>query len=426
MLTEEIKNKIRELRVLYPNVGVGYGHKVTNEQMTGEFAIVFSVKEKKPKNLLSPDELLPSEDIVLSSTTLKTDVVEVGEPKLLACNPECYTFDSNPPGNRNLIRPILGGSKIAVTSNSSDLKCCWGTLGFVAVDIETDSLVGVTNNHVAVRDASFTSVRNINSVIFNEYDIVNGGSVNPDFVYQPTGTTTATSLNLIGQVLRYVPIVMAPFGNINTVDAALISLSGSNIMSIAQSYRQFGLTGITTPLPFATTAEIDNLLVTNPLIYSSGARTGPKQGQPCPLRIFQLNTNISQIAYNFQGSSVLTSFVDVFSFVRPENDPSIATVCNIPSYGGDSGSAMIANIGGTFKIIGLLFAGSDYYGYACRIDEVAQQLGIYAWDGSVKNLVDTSTIQFRTLPGGNSNVTTTCGGNTYWQVGLTTLNNPCV
>jgi hypothetical protein len=420
MLTEEIKNKIRELRILYPNVGIGYGHKVTNEEMTGEFAIVFSVKEKKAKHLLSPDELLPSEDIILSSTILKTDVVEVGEIKPLACNPECYTFDStNPPGNRNFIRPIVGGLKIMPDASEP----YYGTMGFIAVDIETDSLVGVTNNHVAIKDATFTTERNINGVIFNEYDITDGGPVTPDFMGQPTSFSVG---NNIGQVLRYVPIVMETGGTINTVDAAIFSISGSSVMQLSESYKQFGLTGITTPLPFATTAEIDNLLVTNPLIYSSGARTGPKQGQPCPLRIFQLNTNIPLIYYNIQNSEQLTSFVDVFSFVRPVNDPNISTVCNIPSYPGDSGSAMIAQIGGVFKIIGLLFAGSDYYGYACRIDEVVQQLGIYAWDGSLKNLVDTSTIQYRTIPGGNGNKTVTCGGNTYWQVGLTTLNNPCV
>ena len=52
----------------------------------------------------------------------------------------------------------------------------------------------------------------------------------------------------------------------------------------------------------------------------------------------------------------------------------------------DSGSALAAYIDGVWKIIGLCFAGSTYYGMACRIDNVAAQLNISAWDGTTKKL----------------------------------------
>ena len=105
--------------------------------------------------------------------------------------------------------------------------------------------------------------------------------------------------------------------------------------------------------------------------------------------------------------------------------------------GGDSGSALIADIGGTIKVIGLVFAGgtsgcdggpnSYTYGFACRIDEVASQLGITSWNkGDLLKAVNTSTIEYRTEPGGSDQKTKSCDGKTFWQVGLTnTLDNPC-
>ena len=53
------------------------------------------------------------------------------------------------------------------------------------------------------------------------------------------------------------------------------------------------------------------------------------------------------------------------------------------SQGGDSGSAVFANIGGTWKLAGLLFAGAYPSGGSfCRITNVARELGIERWDGS--------------------------------------------
>ena len=88
-------------------------------------------------------------------------------------------------------------------------------------------------------------------------------------------------------------------------------------------------------------------------------------------------------------------------------------------------------------MIGLVFAGggpgcyggnnSYTFGYACRIDEVASQLGIRSWDKEdLLQFVKTSTIDYRTEPGGSSDKTKSCDGKTFWQVGLTnTLDNPC-
>lgn len=420
MLTEEIKNLIDDLYNVTPNyVGVGYGHKVTNGEMTGDHAIIFFVPQKKPLYIIPENEVLPSEEIVLGDLILKMDVVEIGEVTAFACDPSCYSWQTVPPANRQYIRPMQGG--ISLTSQNQ--LGTVGTLGFIAVDTETQALVGVTNNHVVIKDAFYTSQRDPLGPITNEYDITDGGARNPDTAYQP-GETNSPPLNYkVGEVVRYVPIYLS--GGVNKVDGALISVECSPVINIAESFKQFGLS-YNSPYQFATTAEIDNLLSTNPMLYSSGRTTGVKQGSPCPLRTFALGVNLPVSGYKLQGVAQTVTFNDVIQFVRPENDPNLSTVCIYPIYPGDSGSALVANFGDVSKIIGLCFAGSSYYGFACRIDHVAEELGIQEWDGSSKPIVDPDTIDYITVSNQNSIKIESCSGDTYWQAGLTLLNNPCL
>ena len=113
------------------------------------------------------------------------------------------------------------------------------------------------------------------------------------------------------------------------------------------------------------------------------------------------------------------------------------TLCADPVMGGDSGSALIADYSGVRKIIGLVFAGGGqqvingpyFQGFANRIDDVASEIGIEAWDGDITTTeyVDTNSIEYITTSNGSPNKTEVCGiGNDYWQVGLTTLSDPCI
>jgi hypothetical protein len=203
-------------------------------------------------------------------------------------------------------------------------------------------------------------------------------------------------------------------------------------------------------MPFASTVEIDNLINNNYEFYSSGRTTGPK-GSPdtlCPLRMFRYTS--FPISYPLQGVPTISYFTDVIAYIKPAESSSYnpstnasnVQVCPYPVWGGDSGSTLIANIGGVWKIIGLVFAGNGVpynptlpgnvvsqiassIGYACRIDQVASQLGIKAWTGSIAPVVDENTIEYRTVSGSNSNKTLICSGSTYWQVGLTEKHNIC-
>ena len=416
---ENIKLKVQELALANPNVNsVSYGYKFVGGEQTNELSIIYGVQEKKPLSELSPEEILPNE-IVVGDQVLRTDVYEVDMAELIACNAACGQIAGpNSAVNRAFTRPLVGGLSITSTNNVSTV----GTMGFIGVHTETQTLVGVTNNHVTIQDAFYTSERNLAGAIKSEYLPI-------DYIYQDgeSGSVPSDPAYTIGQSLRYVPIVKQATGT-NYVDGAIFSLESADVDE-AVSYQQAGVGDYLLPLPFASTSEIDNLLTSNPMLYSSGRTTGPKGGASCPVRVFALFSTVN-LTYKLQGVDTLTTFIDQITFVKPENDPSLTTICANPIYAGDSGSALIADFGGVRKIIGLVFAagqvgGIVYYGYANRIDRVASELGIEAWDGTAKGYVDPASITYKTTTNGSSNKILNCEGVNYWQVGLTTLDNPC-
>jgi len=408
--------------------------------------------------------------------TISTQIIVApGEITPLVCSSTCYQGENyfslwgttlqsplnyTSLANRQTLRALKGGVSITSTSKSTPFTNAGsvGTMGLICQDSASGALVGLTNNHVVIRDAFYTSQRTYTNPQ-NEYDLVDSSNtIEGDFVYQ-TGETQPVSpggTNEIGRVLRYVPIytsasISANPTLVNKVDAAIFSLyctssTGQTIIDFASlGGEQVGLTYGST-IPFASTAEIDNLINNNYELFSSGRTTGVK-GSPstlCPIRMYGYAS--FPIAYSLQGTSTLSYFTDVLMFVKPNDSSSFspttplttATLCPYPVWGGDSGSTLIANIGGTWKIVGLVFAGNgapynpslgyqvaSSIGYACRIDQVAAQLGIKAWTGSIAPVVDHSTITYRTVSGSNSTKTLNCSGSTYWQVGLTEKHNIC-
>jgi hypothetical protein len=411
------------------------------------------------------------------SNRISTQIIYApGEINPYACSVTCYQGE-NPwlwnnvlnsatvqnPINRQTTRPIKGGLSITAT-----VKCppygpgSVGTMGLVCQDSASNALVGLTNNHVVVRDPFYTNQRNTIGVIQNEYDLIDSSNtIQGNYVYQRGESSLLNpGGNLeIGRVLRYVPLytsasTAANITKINNSDAAIFSLyctasGGATIISFTSSFQQVGLS-YTSSMPFASTAEINNLMNTNPELYSSGRTTGAKgsPGTLCPLRIWSLGVN-SYVGYNLQGTQTLAYMQDLIAFVKPDNSASYApsgsgapaAVCPYPAWAGDSGSTLIANIGGVWKIVGLVFAGNGVpynppatglnyeiassMGLACRIDHVASQLGIKAWTGSAAPIVDPNSIAYITVSGSNDTKTLNCSGSTYWQVGLTEKHNFC-
>jgi formylglycine-generating enzyme required for sulfatase activity len=200
----------------------------------------------------------------------------------------------------------------------------------------------------------------------------------------------------------------------------------------------------TGPLPFATTAEIDNLIFFHIPLAISSRTTGAK------------NTNCGIIATELHASAALYSekclpkdkqyasqkieFYDPnFDFWRGGQRKIVyyndlvkfeyADGSSGVSIGGDSGSAVIAEtLGGVRKIVGLVFLGeasAGTYGYFCRIDKIASILNVSEWNGNVK-FSDPSTWQYITKPVISPDpensptdlpLTIIEGGKKYWRIG---------
>jgi hypothetical protein len=441
MSIENIKENILELYQNTPeNVGVMFGKKSVNGQFTDENCIVFTVEKKIPLSEIPESEVLPSV-IEMNGVEYNTDVLEVGKFYVLqSCQPlidsGCYEWNNNVievpfnpvgpnqrvgiPPNRNTIRPLQQG--ISVTSTNHPLSV--GTLGFFAIDNATNSIVGVSNNHVLIGNAFYTSERgNITTIIENEY--FDSALQSTDFRGVPSNED-----KYIGNVLKYVPIKKQP--EINYVDGALTTIRNTGLIASGldnttpKSWFFYGLTGLSNtvleaPMEFATTSEIDNLMTNPPSqVWSVGRTTGVKQG-PCALKIIGVGVATSVNGYNSQGVSYAVSFADLIGFTRLDNS------CPYPIAPGDSGSALIAVINGKPKIIGLCFAGIPYAGLACRIDRVAQELDIKQWDGINNEYFDETIEDIFSVQGSSSDKILLCSGETYWQIGntLDTLGCDC-
>jgi hypothetical protein len=227
-------------------------------------------------------------------------------------------------------------------------------------------------------------------------------------------------INPIGVVKKYYPLQSPPI--YNYVDVALTTISNS--VADSTSYQQVGL--VPTTLPFASTSEINNLLSTNPLLYSVGRTTGTKGEGLTKLRVYQISVALS-IDYHKQGVSTTVYMSDCIQFIAVSGAtvmPPYNEVCYNPISAGDSGSALIADFSGIRKIIGLVFAGSSdnigtIYGIACRIDRVASMMNISEWNGSAINYSNTANILELDVPGlDNRPYIDHIDGKRYWQVGL--------
>ena len=102
--------------------------------------------------------------------------------------------------------------------------------------------------------------------------------------------------------------------------------------------------------------------------------------------------------------------------------------------GGDSGSALFADMdgNGTYKIIGLVFAGNGgdiddpnpgtHTGLACRIDNVASIMNIRAWSSTETPDFSQSTITEETVDfdtdSSPEDLSRTINSATYWNAGL--------
>jgi hypothetical protein len=384
-LTESLKNQIEDLYNDSPeNIhGVGLGYKYVNNQKTDTIGIIFKVYKKKSLSELTQNEILPS-SIEIDNTSYVTDVIEeTSIPSALGCysfsdpiDPEILRLRGTP----SFLSPIKGGQELMrfphdwVLNPNNTVSRQVGTLGLLAIDNHDNNIVGITNAHVACSNLFIASDRIESIEKNNPYNIIEETqwpvSTDPLDKYSPGALSSNGSTLLISapRLKRYQPIRK---NSTNTVDCAVMFLSNNIVTN-----NSFGIHAPSTePVsslkpPFATTAELNSLLTSNPFLFSTGRTTGPKGwGQTSSCRLIVVGVGVST-GITFSGDVI--PFSNVIEYEYQDGS-------SFPAAGGDSGSAVLANIGGTLKVIGLLFAGSTNTAFLCRIDEIAQKLNIRAW-----------------------------------------------
>lgn len=422
-----LQDKITETLLNAPSGvhSIFYGFKIKDNETTDVKSLIYCVSEKKPLSALSSNEIIPRQ-IVLDSEQYPTDVVQMGQIVLNQC------YSTNAPeitALRSRVRPLSGGLEISTLNSWTQVapfnfSFSIGTLGFLAKDNVDNKLVGVTNNHVIVEDAFINSEKNplsaassiIDNVVFSDPSGFN--AVIPPRILQfgSAGGFVNFVNDMIGIPKRYVPISS---GSPNRVDGALFTISTGIFCTNSQA-----LSGLNTfNMPFATTSEI-NALPFNNALYSVGATTGPK-GVNCPLTCFGIgSTNIGFIR---QGVSTTVVFQDIIAIRFLDSS-------NLPSWSGDSGSAVVGNINGQNKIVGLLFGGDSSgtpsnpistFAVVSRIDHVANELNISAWDGSELNRnSNTPSISFIITQQNDSRTSIDYLGRTYYLAGTVNTTLP--
>lgn len=376
---DALKKEINKLYDLTPETihGVGVSFKEIGGKITDQICITFYVYKK-----LSGDELKSQSYVIpkllnIDGVDYFTDVVECEMPKAVGA---CYDPLASPLPNeikacRTRQRPLKGGvnvTNITDTYNPDNGSVELGTLGLICVDKDTNTLVGLTNNHVIIKDAFTPTNQEIQGNIYNIRD------PKKRILQWTEGQLVDINRDEIGYVKKYYPISDIE-GVTNYIDSALIALkekdgTNSNIVDPRESLKQMGL-NYNGPILFASTAEIDSLILNkNRDIYSVGRTTGPKGLTNCRVSIANGLTTFS-ISYQKQNKSSSVKYGDLFSIRYADGALNVIR-------GGDSGSIVIADFNGVWKIIGQIFAANSSLGYACRIDRIKNLLNIDAWNGS--------------------------------------------
>lgn len=419
-LDKNLKQKIKNLYdVTDDNVhGVSLGYKFKDGVKTGEKSIVFKVLKKLPRDQVPSDKMLPTE-VEVDGVKIKTDVQESSIPQLVTC----YS-----PGDPNITRlqpaasgepmlsPMRGGQEIIQfpkgwsKNEFGSYNIEVGTLGFFCVDDLDGKIVGVTNAHVVVNDYNFCSEKQLDgSNMYDATEWVNGS------LYSPSAISADASnpyQQVVKRVKRYSGVSLE---RTNYVDSAVLMMRPSAID--ANSFKMWGPIGVdpfSSFMPFATTQEIDSLLDTDPRLFSTGRTSGPKgftNSSSCNLRVSAVGAT-GLIGHPNMGNM---EYSDMIAYGYEDGSEG-------PCLGGDSGSALVALLGSTYKLIGQVFAGDGYTGFACRIDRIAQEMRIRAWDGTLNKGTDSQPNLGELLVYGSDQK---CGqtsfvhtdGHTYWQMG---------
>ena len=208
-----------------------------------------------------------------------------------------------------------------------------------------------------------------------------------------------------------------------------MAIDDISLIDPSVSWNQFGITGMTQAPRFATTQEI-NVMLEDPTqeYYISSRTTGAKGQQDTKLLNYALGSSVL-IGYKKQGVLTNVYMDDTFELVASGSTTPAGDLCIWPSAGGDSGSAVLATINEEFVIVGLLYGGRymqqdetqvGIHTLCNRIDNIANDLNIRAWDGTFNGVtVNNVGGPLTYVVSGTSNKKKIkVGAITFWQHGL--------
>lgn len=389
-------------------VGVNYGYKESYNLTTPDLSIKFIVKQKKSLSELSPNEILP-QSININGKSIITDVVQSDTIISINTCEDPYNPGTMLLSHKQKHRPLIGGISIGATDINGA-----GTLGTVCVDSIDNTYIGLSNNHVIVgnRNGFINSDRNddqISSIL--DKDIIQPAKKDdPDYIN-----------NIIGVTKRYQPLYK---NDTNYIDAAIVSLKQAIPVSFNQHNLNLSISG------FATSEEINSLLSPGQqkILFKSSRTTGSSGGYDCPIVVSNLFA--STMVAGYIGCDTPIDFGDLIFFRYLATDSynrPLANVC-MP---GDSGSVLITDFNGSYKIVGLVFAGGtlsnkigapypapvNNMGVACRIDRVCSSLDI-SFSPNSNTTYSNPTKWSYVYDQSNSNAKQIVINNeTYWQIG---------
>lgn len=322
----------KELMGLDNVVGIGMGYKDKDGETTGEMAAVVLVAKKKAEK-----ELLRSQIVPKTLGQVPTDVIEVGEVRLLA-----------DPSRTEKARPALPGTSIGHYLITA------GTFGAVVRDKRTGEKLILSNNHV----------------LANATDGSDHRSRIGDPILQPGKYDGGLTEDAIARLLRFVPIRRPPGASGCVVRRLAASLAKRLRLRAFPNYGRFGRSREAANLIDAAVAKPLSAGLISPSILGIGevreivepkiGMTVLKSGRTTGITSSTIRTlNVSiKVALDTGGDYAMFDDQILMGFM---------------SEGGDSGSLIVDS---DHRAVGLLFAGSDKVTMANKITNVFDLLDI--------------------------------------------------
>ncbi|WP_028306657.1 hypothetical protein [Desulfitibacter alkalitolerans] len=310
-------------------VGVGIGYKEKSGEPTAEESVVVFVKKKVRKGDLRSHQVIPDK---IEET--KTDVIEIGEMKLLV--------------NTQRYRPVRPGCSIGHYAISA------GTLGAIVRDKRTGERLLLSNNHVL---ANVTNGRD-------------GRAREGDVILQPGAYDGGKrDKDVVAYLYRYAPISKIMSESDCPVAAAAVSTVNSVFKMVKPSYSmKLMKTSNQNNIVDAAVAKPARVDISDEILEIGIVRgvAEPKLGD-------KIKKNGRTTGYT-EGS---VKAVDVAMKVSlGEDSYAVFTeqvLSDIKSAPGDSGSLILDS---NNRAIGLLFAGSDTATLFNKISNVMKELEV--------------------------------------------------